>query len=201
MTGAKVTSMNFRIFLLVAAGLLSSCGESKPPAGTPTPPSSPASSETGSPAPADPGSAPKGGQPSAEQQSPKAASAPAEQPKNLAARKLATEKIRNGEDVYQKNCANCHGLNGEAKPDWRTPGPDGRYPPPPLDGSAHAWHHSTETLEKMIREGSQDGAMPAWEGKLTNQQIENVVVWIKSLWPDEIYDIWLKEIEPKPESK
>jgi mono/diheme cytochrome c family protein len=127
--------------------------------------------------------------------------APAQAPKNLAARKLDPEKIKRGEAVYLKNCANCHGPNGEATPGWRNPGPDGRYPPPPLDGSAHAWHHSTETLERMIRAGSPDGGMPAWDGKLTNQEIDDVIVWIKSLWPDEVYDIWYKEIEVKPEPK
>ncbi len=189
--------MNFRIFLLVAAtlGFLSSCGESKPPVATPPP----ASPEVSTPVPIESAPVPDTDQ-SPVEPPPDAASVPAEQPKNLAGRKLGPEKIRNGGDVYRQHCASCHGPNGEAKANWRIPGPDGRYPPPPLDGSAHAWHHSTETLEKMIREGSQDGAMPAWEGKLTNQQIEDVVAWIKSLWPDEIYDIWLKEIEPKPES-
>lgn len=53
----------------------------------------------------------------------------------------------------------------------------------------------------MIQDGSVDGAMPAWKGKLTNQQIGDVIVWIKSLWPDEVYDIWHKEIENKPQPK
>ena len=39
--------------------------------------------------------------------------------------------------------------------------------------------------------------MPAWEGKLTEQQVDDVIVWIKSLWPDEIYDIWVKNFEDK----
>ncbi|MDQ3186570.1 MAG: cytochrome c [Pseudomonadota bacterium] len=122
-------------------------------------------------------------------------------PRNLAARKLDPEKIKRGEAVYRANCASCHGPNGEATPGWRTLGADGRYPPPPLDDSAHAWHHSTETLEKMIREGSPAGigAMPGWEGKLTNQQIDDVIIWIKSLWSDEVYEVWDKEIEHKPQ--
>jgi mono/diheme cytochrome c family protein len=185
------------LILILAVGLIAGCGESKqpasssattPPAATPlappTPPVAPPTVET----------SPQTGE------SPAAAPAPAEQSKkNLETRKLGAEKIKRGEEVYQKNCASCHGPNGEATPGWRTPGPDGRYPPPPLDGSAHAWHHSTETLEKMIREGGP--GMPAWNGKLTDQQIDDVIVWIKSLWPDEIYDIWYKEIENKPQPK
>ena len=53
----------------------------------------------------------------------------------------------------------------------------------------------------MIRVGSPGAGMPAWDGKLTKQEIDDVIVWIKSLWPDEVYDIWLKEIESKPEPK
>lgn len=182
--------MSLRYVLLVsmAVVLIAGCGESKPPAAAPVPAAAPDTLSVGSTPPV------------AEPAPPVAA--PAE-PKNLAARKLDPEKIKRGEAVYRANCASCHGPNGEATPGWRNPGADGRYPPPPLDGSAHAWHHSTETLERMIRVGSPAdiGGMPAWDGKLTNRQIDDVIVWIKSLWPDEVYDIWYKEIENKPEPK
>ena len=184
--------MSLRHFLLASmtAGFIVGCGESKPPAATPVPAVTPA-----------PPAAAPAASPVVESTPP--AAAPAAQPKNLAGRNLDPEKIKRGEAVYQTNCASCHGPNGAATPGWRNPGADGRYPPPPLDGSAHAWHHSTETLERMIRVGSPAdiGGMPAWDGKLTNQQIDDVIVWIKSLWPDEVYDIWLKEIEIKPQPK
>ena len=190
--------MSLRYFLLASmvSALFAGCGESKPPAATPASPAvAPA------PSAAAPDSPSVDSTPPAAKPAPSAA-APVE-PKNLAARKLDPEKIKRGEAVYRANCASCHGPNGEATPGWRNPGADGRYPPPPLDGSAHAWHHSTETLERMIRVGSPAdiGGMPAWDGKLTNQQIDDVIVWIKSLWPDEVYDIWYKEIENKPEPK
>ncbi|MBA4142794.1 MAG: cytochrome c [Nitrosospira sp.] len=187
--------MMIRSFLLsgMLAGFIAGCGESKPPPSIPTP-----STETPGPVVSSAPSTGETGQPAAEQMP--SAAAPVE-PKNLAARNLDPEKIKRGETVYRASCASCHGPNGEATPGWRHPGADGRYPPPPLDGSAHAWHHSTETLEKMIREGSPDGGMPPWDGKLTNQQIDDVIVWIKSLWPDEVYDIWYKEIEQKPQPK
>lgn len=193
--------MSIRLMLLasMAVGLIAGCGESKQPAPTPPAATPPPATPAAPPAPPVAPPAVESAAPAAEQ-TPSAA-ATVEQPKNLAARKLGAEKIKRGEDVYRKNCASCHGPNGEAAPGWRTPGPDGRYPPPPLDGSAHAWHHSTETLEKMIREGSPAGGMPAWDGKLTKQQIDDVIVWIKSLWPDEVYDIWYKEIENKPQPK
>ena len=117
----------------------------------------------------------------------------------LAKRTLDSEQIKRGETVYKTHCIGCHGPNGEATPDWRKPNPDGKYPPPPLDSSAHAWHHSTEVLKKTILKGTppEIGSMPAWEGKLTEQQVDDVVVWIKSLWTDEIYDLWYKNFEGK----
>jgi|SRR6185437_11082772 mono/diheme cytochrome c family protein len=186
--------MSLRCCLLIGmvAGIIVGCGESKPPAATTEAP-------TITPAPAAPPAPIAASPPSVE--TPPPSVPPLLEPRNLAARKLDPEKIKRGEAVYRTNCANCHGPNGEATPGWRNPGADGKYPPPPLDGSAHAWHHSTETLERMIRIGSPAdiGGMPAWDGKLTNQQIDDVIVWIKSLWPDEVYDIWYKEIENQPE--
>ncbi|MDE2366858.1 MAG: cytochrome c [Betaproteobacteria bacterium] len=189
--------MNIRYLLLtsVVLGFIASCGESKPPAAASAPPAA----ATASPAPKESAPVAEPSKPAAE---PAPSAAPVEPPKNLAARKLDPEKIKRGEAVYKKNCASCHGPNGEATPGWRNPGADGKYPPPPLDGSAHAWHHSTETLEEMIRKGSPGGGgMPAWDGKLTNQEIDDVIVWIKSLWPDDVYDVWYKEIEHKPQPK
>tara|TARA_R110002073_G_scaffold101455_8_gene230566 strand:+ start:1858 stop:2328 length:471 start_codon:yes stop_codon:yes gene_type:complete len=121
----------------------------------------------------------------------------------LVERNFDAAQIKRGETVYLANCTACHGPNGEAKPDWRKPGADGRYPPPPLNGTAHTWHHSTEALKRTILNGgppSDNGlpsAMPAWKGKLTEQQVDDILVWIKSLWPNEIYDAWYRNIERK----
>ena len=134
-------------------------------------------------------------------------SKPADKPKQklkaMVIRELDSEKVQRGKIVYQTNCANCHGQNGESKPDWRKVGPDGKYPPPPLNGDAHTWHHSTDTLTKTIREGSppEIGNMPGWGNKLTDEEISDVIVWITSIWPAEVYDIWYKEIERKNQEK
>lgn len=112
-------------------------------------------------------------------------------------RNFDTAQIERGYSIYQKNCAVCHGPNGEATADWRKPLENGRYPPPPLDGTAHAWHHSTEELKRFILKGGPpgEGRMPGWEGVLAEQEIDDILVWVKSLWPDEVYDAWYKRIE------
>jgi mono/diheme cytochrome c family protein len=106
-------------------------------------------------------------------------------------------QIARGQSIFRKNCAGCHGQNAEGTPDWRKPLENGRYPPPPLDGTAHAWHHSTEELKRFILNGGPpgEGRMPGWAGILEDQEIDDILVWIKSLWPDEIYENWYIRIE------
>ncbi len=33
--------------------------------------------------------------------------------------------------------------------------------------------------------------MPSWKDKLTDAQIEQIIAWVQSRWPDEIYAAWL----------
>lgn len=113
------------------------------------------------------------------------------------ARGLNLAQIEHGRAVYEKHCLACHGVAGKGQPgDWRQRKPNGLYPPPPLDDTAHAWHHPTAVLKQAIEAGSPPdmGDMPAWKGKLSDAQIDDVIVYIKSLWSDEVYQRWL-EIE------
>ncbi len=101
--------------------------------------------------------------------------------------------VARGGEIYKANCAVCHGANAEGAPNWQHPGPDGKYPAPPLDGSGHAWHHPSTALELTIRGGTLKlgGSMPAWSEKLSDAEIKAIVAWFQSLWPDEIYSAWL----------
>lgn len=104
-------------------------------------------------------------------------------------------QVARGKAVYETHCLECHGPGGRGLPgDWRIRDADGRFPPPPLDDSAHAWHHPTAVLLEVIREGSPGGQgnMPAWKDKLAEQEMQDVVAYIKSLWSDEIYALWWK---------
>lgn len=105
------------------------------------------------------------------------------------------QQIARGQAVYTQHCLECHGVEGKGPPgDWRIRDADGRFPAPPLDDSAHAWHHPTADLLKMVRDGSPGGQgnMPAWNGKLSEQAMQDVVAYIKSLWSDPVYQLWWK---------
>jgi len=101
--------------------------------------------------------------------------------------------LEKGKVLYGKNCASCHGVRAQGAHNWQQPGADGKYPPPPLNGSAHSWHHPYAQLKQTIQEGTLrlGGSMPPWKGKLADADIEAVILHFQSLWPDEIYQAWI----------
>ena len=100
-------------------------------------------------------------------------------------------RVESGAKVYASNCAVCHGARGEATPDWRRRESDGSFPPPPLNGTAHTWHHPFGILARQIKFGAPGGGkMPIFQDKLTDEEIINVIAWFQSLWPDDIYTQW-----------
>ena len=109
-----------------------------------------------------------------------------------AERWYSEEQVVQGEKLFRQNCAGCHGQNAEATPDWKKTDANGNYPPPPLNGSAHAWHHDLDLLRRTVREGGAKlgGQMPAFEGVLDAAQIDSVIAFFQSKWPDEIYQRW-----------
>lgn len=120
---------------------------------------------------------------------------PGEGSETVVERKQDPSQVVRGKAVYETHCLECHGAGGKGQPgDWRVRDADGRFPPPPLDDSAHAWHHPTAALLEVIREGSPQGQgnMPAWKGKLSEQEMQDVVAYIKSLWSDPVYELWSK---------
>lgn len=119
-------------------------------------------------------------------------SAPVSEPVQVE-RIIDTAQISRGADVFAKNCASCHGDQAQGDPDWRSRDKKtGRFPPPPLDGTAHAWHHPLAQLKHVIANGSPGGKgnMPAWKGKLTEQEMDDTIAWFQAKWPDEVYAAW-----------
>ncbi len=103
------------------------------------------------------------------------------------------EMVNQGKPIYQANCAQCHGGFGQGDANWRKPTEDGRYLPPPLNGTGHAWHHPMDQLRGVIKHGRGPDVpsdMPAWGQKLSDEEIDSVIAWFQSRWPDEIYQAW-----------
>lgn len=98
-----------------------------------------------------------------------------------------------GGKLFQRHCAVCHGVSAEGHPQWQTPDSNGNYPPPPLNGSAHAWHHPKKVLMETVRDGTAKlgGKMPAWSTVLSDQEIDAIIYWFQAYWPDDIYAAWL----------
>lgn len=102
------------------------------------------------------------------------------------------QQVTQGEQIFKQNCAACHGPNAASIKNWRQTDKNGNYPPPPLNGTAHAWHHSMDVLRKTIREGGQKlgGVMPPFENRLSTEQIDSAISYFQSKWTDDIYDKW-----------
>lgn len=102
------------------------------------------------------------------------------------------DMVEKGGLLFQANCASCHQADASGTANWKEPGADGKYPPPPLDGTAHTWHHPLPALRKTIRMGGipLGGSMPNFEGKLSDQDIDNLLAWIQTHWSDDIYNAW-----------
>ena len=100
--------------------------------------------------------------------------------------------VNYGGQLFQQNCAVCHGANAEGTLDWKKTDANGNYPPPPLNGSAHAWHHSIPQLARSIKEGGVKigGVMPAFADKLSDQDVLALIAYFQSKWPDETYLAW-----------
>ncbi len=69
-------------------------------------------------------------------------------------------------------------------------GPDGKLPAPPHDASGHTWHHSDHQLLRLVRDGlasiapGYQSAMPAFGSTLSDEQIQAIMDYIKSTWPE-----------------
>jgi mono/diheme cytochrome c family protein len=111
-----------------------------------------------------------------------------------AGHELDNRDLTNGAALYAQHCAACHGADLEGQPDWRSPGADGILPAPPHDRTGHTWHHSNAMLFDYTKRGGQraladlgvtdfTSGMPAFQDQMSDQDIWDVLGYIRSTWP------------------
>jgi mono/diheme cytochrome c family protein len=104
---------------------------------------------------------------------------------------LRTPEIAGGQKLYSAHCASCHGAKLEGEPNWQSPKPNGRMPAPPHDENGHTWHHSDRELLLITKKSlsaivpGYTSDMPAFENVLSDDEIAQILAYIKSKWPDE----------------
>lgn len=105
------------------------------------------------------------------------------------------DQVARGAEVYAEACATCHGAALEGQVDWRSPKPDGTYPAPPHDAGGHTWHHADSLLFRYTELGGAEAlkdvpgvrsGMPGFAGTLSDQDIWDVLAFIKSHWPEDM---------------
>lgn len=102
--------------------------------------------------------------------------------------------VKKGVEIYRQNCSSFHMKNARGVRSWRKTDEAGNYPAPPLNGTAHAWHHDHNSLRNIVHEGGQSmgGAMQGFKDNLSDNEIDSVLAWIQSYWSDKIYGVWLR---------
>ncbi len=103
-------------------------------------------------------------------------------------------QVKAGEQVFKNNCAQCHGAKAQSTPNWRQKLSDSSYPPPPLNGSAHAWHHPMKALIFQIDNGGKafGGKMPGFGNVLSKKKTKEAIAYFQHFWNDGIYSAWAK---------
>lgn len=97
--------------------------------------------------------------------------------------------VRAGMLHYKALCAQCHGRNLQGQPLWQVLDADLHRRAPALDDTGHAWQHSDADLVQMIQLGRFPGTpasavstMPGFAAVLRDQQILEVIAFIKGRW-------------------
>jgi len=99
-----------------------------------------------------------------------------------------SNQIAQGRQIYQQNCAACHGVQAGGQDHKQPKGgiqADGTQLAPALNGAGHAWHHDNTLLFNTVKNGSvaSDSPMQGFAGRLSDDAIVSVLQYIKSLWP------------------
>lgn len=105
-----------------------------------------------------------------------------------------------GKSIFLKNCAVCHGEKAQGTENWKKTDANGKYPPPPLNGNAHAWHHSLDALRISVRDGGIKigGLMPSFKNVLSKDERDKAIAFFQSQWTEELYLKWSKNFKVSP---
>jgi mono/diheme cytochrome c family protein len=102
------------------------------------------------------------------------------QPESMALGATKEEQIKAGGELYAKNCAECHGENGEGGEIKNKPGQETR----PLNSDDFLMTHATDTIVQIVSFGQPGEGMQAfglaYGGQLTDQEIRTIVAFIES---------------------
>ncbi|MEK9659927.1 MAG: cytochrome c [Chloroflexota bacterium] len=85
-----------------------------------------------------------------------------------------------GRVLYEANCIACH-----ASPES---GGERTLGAPAHDATGHTWHHADRLLAGWVLDGLpvQGSAMPAFRELLTEQEVVDILAYIKSAWPADV---------------
>lgn len=118
-----------------------------------------------------------------------------EDPQGAAVPPFDPAAVARGDALYQEHCAQCHGPQAQGHPDWNTPSDGTFVAAPPLDGTGSDSARSKQELLATIKQGvTLDGVpvMPAWQDRLSNEDVDSILQWLQSQWPAEVYARWHK---------
>lgn len=118
----------------------------------------------------------------------------------LADHELTARNLERGRGLYASQCASCHGANLEGQANWQTPDENGVLPAPPHDETGHTWHHNNALLFDYTKLGGAEAldalgvigfnsGMPSFADALTDDEIWDILGYIRSTWPQRIQDV------------
>lgn len=118
----------------------------------------------------------------------------------MAGHELDGRDIGAGKVLYEEHCASCHGARLEGQPNWQSPNDDGTLPAPPHDVTGHTWHHDNQLLYDYTALGGEGAlaergitnvksTMPGFADVMTEEEIWNVLAYIRSTWPERVQEI------------
>ncbi|MBZ0308272.1 MAG: cytochrome c [Anaerolineae bacterium] len=95
-----------------------------------------------------------------------------------------------GKALYERYCAECHGINGEGQYPDNPYGENeqGLLGAPPHDNRGHTWHHPDPVLFRIIYNGQTAPGflpMPAFKDQLAPDEIIAILAYIKSWWGEQ----------------